>query len=90
MVLEYKKPYEYMSVQVRYLMQPKQIRLYLKNAIVRNYMSLMLPSDLPILKFGDFPHIEALAFAALDIFKVNESKIGRPRRGGLNRSPMRC
>jgi len=88
LVLEHKRPYEYMMTQLVYLMNKKRIRLYLKNAIVRNYMSSILPADLPVLKFGDFPHTEALAFAALDIYRVNESKLERPR-DIVRRAPMR-
>ena len=88
LTLEHKRPYQYMHTQLLHLMNKKRTRLYLKSAIVRNYMSLLLPADIPILQFGDFPHIEALAYAATDIFRVNESKL-TPPSDKMRRAPMR-
>jgi len=52
-------------------------RLRLKEGKLKSYMLQPQASDLPAIEFGDYPAIEALAFAVLELERTRES---RPRQ----------
>ena len=59
--------YSYILPRIKELMHPERRRLFLKDSRVLNYLSEVEESDLAELELGDYPAIEALAFAVIEM-----------------------
>jgi hypothetical protein len=84
MYVEHKRPYEYILPNLKRMGKHKQ--LYLKDAKVQAKLDIVLAQDMAQFKWGAYPHIEALAFAALEIFRIYEGLKTRSR--GYKRKAM--
>jgi len=95
LILEHKRPYEYIMPKILDRLKVGQERLVLKNSLA--YQRLFQLDDLdkpdvkrlPEMKWGDYPHIEALAFALLEVFRIHDST-RRGRRETRKKHPMHC
>jgi len=75
MLAEYKQPYKYLLQRVKDMVNPKKRRLFLKNAVCKNYLMGIAPMEIPAMKYGDVPAIEAMAWAAIEGFRIHESEV---------------
>jgi len=66
-ILDMKCPYPYMLSELKQLLNPDHRLLFLKDGKVAGYLSGLEASEISTFNFGDFPAIEALAFAAIEI-----------------------
>ncbi len=59
--------YPYILAEIKGLINPEKRHLFLKDSKVANYLSGIEPGEVVDLQLGDFPAIEALAFAVLEM-----------------------
>jgi hypothetical protein len=64
-ILEMENPYHYVLPQIKELLDSERRQLFLKDSRVLDYMGEIRPDEIDGLTFGDFPAIEALAFAVI-------------------------
>jgi len=58
-------PYAYALPNLKKLLGASQRQLFLKNSRVTDYLSNVKPDEVPLMKWGDYPAIEALAMAVM-------------------------
>ena len=77
-ILEINQPYQYMLTKIKELLDPDPERrqLFLKDSKILNYLSAIEPNNIYKLEFGDYPAIEALAFAVIE----SKSRIRDPEK----------
>ena len=68
-MLEMERPYQYVLPQIKEMLNPERRRLLLKDSKVLNYLSQIEEADSASLEPGEFPAIEALAFAVLEMIE---------------------
>jgi len=61
--------YSYILAEVKGLLDPEKRQLFLKESKVANYLSGIEPGEVVDLRLGDFPAVEALAFAVIEMRK---------------------
>ena len=66
-VLDMKNAFEYVYPVLKELLIKDRRRLFLKDSKLQGYMFQPQESDLASIEFGDYPAIEALAFAVLEL-----------------------
>ena len=59
--------YPYILAEVKGLLDPEKRQLFLKESKVANYLSGIEPGEVVDLRLGDFPAVEALAFAVIEM-----------------------
>jgi hypothetical protein len=59
--------YPYILAQIRGLLDPDHRQLFLKDSKVANYLSGIEPGEVVNLQLGEYPAIEALAMAVLEM-----------------------
>jgi hypothetical protein len=69
-MLEMEHLYSYILPQIKELSQHSQ--LFLKESKIVNYLRSITESEIPEIEYGEYPAIEALAFAVLEILKYIE------------------
>ena len=74
-LLDMKRPYAYIVPEIRRLLDPRQ--LWLKTSRAGEYLHAIESRKLIEYEFGDFPALEALAFAVLELRRYAES-LNRP------------
>lgn len=75
-VLDMKNAFDYVYPMLKEILEPERRRLFLKDSKLQGYMFQPQESDLASIEFGDYPAIEALAFAVLEL----ERPPRRPRQ----------
>ena len=79
-MLEMENLYPYMLDELKRLLRKDKRMLYLKDAKVVNYLSEIGPDiDIPSLKLGEYPAIEATCFAVLSMLIEQKNLIERPK-----------
>ena len=79
-MLEMANLYPYMLDELKRLLQEDRRMLYMKGAKVVNYLGEIGPDvDIPSLKLGEYPAIEALCFAVLTMTIDQRHKAQRPK-----------
>jgi hypothetical protein len=68
-MLEMDNFYQYALDEIKRRLDSKRRMLYLKESIVKNYLSEIEAEEISDLKYGDYPAIEALTYAVLTISK---------------------
>lgn len=68
-ILDMKNAFDYVYPVLKELLEPERRRLFLKDSKLQGYMFGPQESDLASIGFGDYPAIEALAFAVLELEK---------------------
>jgi len=84
MILEIRKLYSYILPKLKELLDPEHRVLFLKNSNIVNYLSLIEQEEIVELEQGEFPAIEALALAVIEMknhYPAEEQKIERDRVG---------
>lgn len=66
-ILEMKQPFAYLFPQLKKLLDKDHRQLFLKNSKIISYFATIEPSHIPDITFGDFPAVEALAFAVIEM-----------------------
>lgn len=66
-ILDMAHPYPYIFSELKSLLDEDRRQLHLKDSMVANYLSGIEPSEICTFEFGEFPAIEALAFAATEM-----------------------
>ncbi len=66
-LLDIERPYEFFIPQLRKLLDENHRQLFLKESRVKEYLSRILADDAPSLEWGDYPAIEAVCLAVLEI-----------------------
>ncbi len=87
-ILDMQHSYQYVLPELKRLLDKDHRQLFLKDSHVINYLSEIDPSEIPTLEFGDFPAIEALAFAVVDMRLYGAQKRKSDRRSKRPKSPM--
>lgn len=67
MMVEMKPLYAYILPHLKRLLDPERRMLFLKDSKIVNYLAAIEESDIAGLPFGEYPAIEALAFAVLEM-----------------------
>ncbi len=88
LMLDMKHPFQYILPELKRLLDKDRRQLFLKDSQVINYLSEIDPSEIPTLEFGDFPAIEALAFAVIDMRLYGSQRRKSSRRNTRPKSPM--
>jgi len=88
LMLDMKHPFQYILPELKRLLDKDRRQLFLKDSQVINYLSEIDPSEIPTLEFGDFPAIEALAFAVIDMRLYGAQRRKSSRRNTRPKSPM--
>jgi len=65
LMVEMKKLYSYILPEIKRILDPERRILHLKESVIPNYLSAIDPAEIAELKLGDYPAIEALAYACL-------------------------
>lgn len=68
-ILDDKQPYQYMLTKIKELRDPDPERrqLFLKESKILNYLSAIEQNEIHKLELGDYPAIQALAFAVIEM-----------------------
>jgi hypothetical protein len=66
-MLNMEQLYPYILPHIKSLLDKDRRQLFVKDSSVLNYLSAVEPSEIATLEFGDFPAVEALAFAVLEM-----------------------
>ncbi len=66
-ILEMKQPYTYMLPELKRLLDKDRRQLFVKDSASLNYLTAFSPEEIPTLEISDFPAIEALAFAVIEM-----------------------
>lgn len=66
-MLDMDYPFQYIFPEIKRLLDKERRQLFLKDSKVLDYLGTIRPEEIPEIGFGDFPAIEALAFAVLEI-----------------------
>ncbi|MBC8468934.1 MAG: hypothetical protein H8D56_05635 [Planctomycetes bacterium] len=66
-ILDMKNPYPYIMSEIKKLVDKKRRQLVLKDSKTKNYLGDIEPSDVADLQLGDYPAIEAMAFAVIEL-----------------------
>jgi hypothetical protein len=66
-ILEMDKPYTYILPELKSLLREDRRQLFLGDSTIVEYLSVIKEADMPELNFGDYPAIEALAFAVIEM-----------------------
>lgn len=76
-----KNSFAYFFPAIKELLYPDRRRLYLKDGSkLKDYMFMPQASDLTTIEFGDYPAIEALAFAALELERSTDTQRHRQQK----------
>jgi hypothetical protein len=87
MISQMDRPYEYMLPHLKNVLEKD--RLILKDALVIQDLRSIDQVDPPDLKIGDYPAIEALAFAEEKIFEIHQ-RIQNPRPKDVRHPGVAC
>ena len=87
-ILDMEYPYQYILPELKRLLDKDRRQLFLKDSQVTNYLSEIDPSEIPTLEFGDFPAIEATAFAVIEMRFYGAQRRKSDRRKTRPKSPM--
>lgn len=66
-ILDMEQPYSYILPKLKWLLDEDRRQLFLKESKVADYLATIEPPKIPEMEFGDFPAIEALAFAVIEM-----------------------
>lgn len=66
-LFEMENLYPYILSEIKALLDSERRQLFLKDSLVASYLSGIKPEDVVDLQLGDFPAIEALTFAMIEI-----------------------
>lgn len=79
-LLDMKEAYQYFFPMLRELLTPDRRQLFLKEeGKLKGYMFMPQEQELPTLQFGDYPAIEALAFAVMELSKAINTEEKEPQ-----------
>jgi hypothetical protein len=70
--LETEPLYGYILPELKDLLKEERRQLFLRNSKILNYLSMMDSAEIADLELGDYPAIEAIAFAVLEMRSRNE------------------
>ena len=87
-ILDMQNPYQRIMSEIKKLVDEERRQLFLKDSKTKNYLGEIEPSEVVELQLGDYPAIEALAFAVIELREYGR-QIDMPRRRKEPRSPMR-
>jgi len=89
-ILDMKNPYPYIMSEIKKLVDEESRQLFLKDSKTKNYLGEIEPSEVVELQLGDYPAIEALAFAMIEMRKYGRQIAMPPqhRRRKQVKSPM--
>lgn len=75
-ILSMECSFQYILPEIKKLLDEKRRQLFLKGSKVLDYLGTIRPEEILSIEFGDFPAIEALAFAVIEIRRsVNKPSI---------------
>jgi len=78
---EMQQPYQYFLPELRCLLDPQRRQLFLKDSRLDEHLKSVKPDeDLARLEFGEYPAIEALALAAIELRDHGARPVGPPPR----------
>jgi hypothetical protein len=87
-ILDMQHPYPYIMSEIKKLVDKERRQLFLKDSMIKNYLGIKL-DEVAELQLGDYPTLEALAFAVIELREYGR-QIDMPRRRRKQmRSPMR-
>jgi hypothetical protein len=89
LIMEMESPYSYLLDTLEDLLDEDCRQLHLKDSRVVNYLHGIEENEIATLELGDYPGIEALAFAAIELREYGVAiDRPRPRPSRRPRSPM--
>ena len=87
-ILDMNNPYPYIMAELKKLVDEKRRQLILKDSKVKNYLGNIEPSEVADLQLGDYPAVEALAFAVIELRRYGRQSNVPRRRKEPSLSPM--
>jgi len=69
-LLDIQNPYPYVLGTLKELLGERPRRLFLKEGIIKNYLGQIKPDEVAELKRGDFPAVEAVGIAVIEMLRV--------------------
>jgi len=66
-ILDMKQPYSYILPELKRMLNKDHRQLFLEDSKVVDDLGIIEPSQIPEIEFGDFPAVEALAFAVIEM-----------------------
>jgi len=66
-LLDMKNLYQYIFTEIKRLLDPERRQLFLKDSRIRNHLSVIEPSEIANFTIGEYPSVEALAFAVIEL-----------------------
>ena len=82
-MLEMERLYQYILPEIKQLRNKDCRQLFLRDSKILNYLSAIQPDEIPELELGDYPAIEAIAFAALEMLQRDDDRPHDPRDEGV-------
>jgi hypothetical protein len=76
LILEMERPYEYILPTLKALLDKDRRQLYLKTSKAIEYLSQIKADEIPFTEFGEFPAIEALCFAVIEMRNWESQDLG--------------
>jgi hypothetical protein len=88
-ILEMAFPYHYILPELKHMLDIGHRQLFLKDSKTVDSLAAIEPQEISTLEIGEFPAIEALAFAAFEIREIGARRREKNnRRNKKPRSPM--
>lgn len=76
LMLEMESFYSYVLPKIKELLQRDCRRLFLKNSRITNYLKEILETEIASLKIGDYPSVESLGFAIVEMLRQEQQEVG--------------
>lgn len=87
-ILEMAFPYQYILPELKRMLDKGRRQLFLKSSKTVDSLEAIEPQEISALEIGEFPAVEALAFAAFEIRKYRARRRKSNRRDKRPQSPM--
>ena len=81
-------PYQYILPELKRMLDKGRRQLFLKSSKTVDSLEAIEPQEISALEIGEFPAVEALAFAAFEIRKYRARRRKSNRRDKRPQSPM--
>jgi hypothetical protein len=87
MIREMEQPFPYILSTLKNLLNPEHRQLFLKDSEVLGRLSAVEPSEIMEMQWGDYPSIEALSFAVLEMRR--QCRVESPVESDYNKKSSR-
>jgi len=81
-ILDMEHPFPYILPELKRMLGPNEKQLFFGQSKIAEYLTAIQAEEIPDLEFGEFPAIEALGFAVIEMIraaKYESDRLARPR-----------